>query len=159
MHHCRGSFRKRSFGHAHEVECITKSGLLDKVPGRCKALFIEGTFYEDQRVDGWKQGSLGRPLVEWAKQKKQQREMQQTERDNAEKRQLEQSWNKSGNTTKRRRGANESWSGVSVAAAAAAGAGQTAISNLRADTAAEGREDDVRSTSSHDLALLVLCCV
>ena len=107
-------------------------------------------------MDGWEQGALGRPLVEWARQNKQQREMQQRERDNAKKRQLEQSWNKSGNTAKRRRDADEPWSGVSVAAAAAAGAGQTVISNLRADTAAGGKEDDVRSTGSHDPRLLVL---
>ena len=61
-----------------------------------------------------------------------------------DKRELEQRWDRGGATAKRRRGLNETWSGVSVAAAAAAGAGQTVISQLRADKAAEAREDDVR---------------
>ena len=34
------SYRERSFGHAEEAECLTKSGLLDRAPGCCKALFM-----------------------------------------------------------------------------------------------------------------------
>ena len=142
------SCRERAFGHAEEAECITKSRLLDRTPGRCKALFIEGVFYEDRRVEDWEQGALGRPLVEWARRKKRQREEQQAERDEADKRELEQRWDRGGATAKRRRSLNEKWSGGSVAAAAAAGAGQTVISRLRADKAAEAREDDVRGITA-----------
>lgn len=139
--------RQRSFGHTEDAERIAESGLLNNTPGRCKALFIEGVFYEDRRVEGWERGALGRPLVAWARLNKEHREKQQAERDAAEKQQLEESWNGGGNASKRRR-LNRTWSdGSSVAAAAAAGAGQTVISRLRADKAAEGKaEGDVRST-------------
>ena len=130
------------------MECLTQSGLLDRAPGRCKALFIEGVFYEDRRVDGWENGALGRPLMKWAALKKQQREKNQTERDEAAQSELEQRWNRGGNTAKRRRGLSQTFSGVSVAAAAAAGAKQSVISRLRADEAAVASEDDVRAINS-----------
>ena len=141
------------------MECLTKSGLLDRAPGCCKALFIEGVFYEDRRVEDWEQGALGRPIVEWAKRKKRQREEQQAERDEMDKRELEQRWDRGGATAKRRRGLNETWSRVSVAAAVAAGAGQTVISRLRADKATEAREDDVRGTTLLAAAISTLSIV
>lgn len=101
-------------------------------------------FYEDHRVEDWEQGALGRPLIEWARVKKRRREEQQAERDDADKRELEQRWDTGGATAKRRRSRNETWSGVSVAAATAAGAGPNVISRLRSDKAAEAREDNVR---------------
>jgi hypothetical protein len=84
--------RQRSFGLRQEVEHITDSQLQTAAPGLCKALFIEGVFYEDKRVEGWEKGALGRPLVKWARRRKQEREHEQAERDRAEAKDREDRW-------------------------------------------------------------------
>ena len=52
-------------GQASELKHICPS-----LRQQCSAVYIEGVFYEDQRVSGWQQGALGRPIVAWAKERK-----------------------------------------------------------------------------------------
>ena len=62
-----------TYAPANKALCGQASELKHICPSlrqQCSAVYIEGVFYEDQRVSGWQQGALGRPIVAWAKERK-----------------------------------------------------------------------------------------